>query len=336
MASTALANDPSVVLGPSYNLYQFNHNLFKIVHFKSPLVRVKGAHEVDRSVKGNERKLDQAIARAKRVVLEKALCNDWDWFGTFTLDKTKYDRNDLDKFYKDFTQFIRDQRKKTGAPLRYMLIPEMHKDGAWHMHGLLYGVPDTVSFRSMRDSGVFVPNKLVWNDYHNWPAFLDKFGFCSLGRIRSSEGSGFYITKYVGKALKDSSISVGRHLYYASVGLSRALLRGEVYGESSWLDQFTVNHYDFCDIGMARSDRGFDWDYAMDLAEVPGVASLESFLIEQLDESAAAYIDSHEQFWQMAFDDYFDSQERSSYEYEKAACSLGEEETAVSSGVCHR
>lgn len=328
MAFTSSFQDPSVVLGPSYNLYQFNSNLFKIVHFKSPLVRVKGKNEVDRSVKGYDRKMDQAISRAKRVVLEKALCNDWEWFCAFTLDPQKYDRYNLDKFYKDFTQWIRDQRKATGHQIRYILVPELHKDGAWHMHGLMYDVPGLVSFRSMRAAGAFVPNKLVWNDYFNWPEFLDKFGFCSLGRLRSAEGSGFYVTKYISKDLQVSGVEVGRHLYYCSQRLSRALLRGEVYGESPWLDQFTVNHYDFCDTGIARGDRGFDWDTAMDMAELPGVNSLEAFLFESLDETAQAYIDSHEEFFQMALDGW--SQERRPHnEYEKTSCSLGKEETSV-------
>lgn len=82
--------------------------------------------------------------------------------------------------------------------------------------------------------------------------------------------------------------------------MSRPLLRGEIYGESAWLDQFTVNHYDFCDTGMARSDRGFDWDYAMDLCEpVP----LAPFFFEEMDESAQACIEQHQEFWQMGFDD---------------------------------
>lgn len=300
MASAAILQDPSWVLIPSYNLYQFSDNLFKIIHFTNPLRRLKGSEEVDRAPKGNDRKMDQAISRAKRVVLEKALCNDWDWFGTFTLDPTKYDRYNLDKFYKDFTQWIRDQRKKTGCKIVYLLIPEAHKDGAWHMHGLLRGVPGTVSFKSIRDQGEFVPNKLVWGDYFNWPGFAAKFGFCSLGRIRNAEASGFYVTKYIGKSLQDSDIPVGKHLYYASIGLSRPLLRGEVYGESAWLDQFTVNHYDFCDTGMARSDRGFDWDYAMDLCEA---VPLAPFFFESMDESAVAYIEQHQEFWQMGFED---------------------------------
>ena len=300
MASSAILQDPSWVLLPSSNLVQFSDNLYKIVHFRNPLRRVKGSQEVDRFRKGNERKTDQAISRAKRVVLENALCNDWDWFATFTLNPEKYDRYNLDKFYKDFSQWIRDQRKKTGCKIKYLLIPEAHKDGAWHMHGLLRGVPDTVSFRTLRRQGFFVPNKLVWNDYYNWLGFADKFGYCSLGRIRNAEGAGFYVTKYIGKSLQDSNIQVGRHLYYASIGLSRPLLRGEVYGESAWLDQFTVNHYDFCDTGLARADRGFDWDYAQDMCES---AALAPFFFDQMDEAAQTYIEQHQEFWQMGFED---------------------------------
>ena len=60
------------------------------------------------------------------TIYELAACNPWDWFVTFTLDKNKYDRTNLPKFQKDLSQFIRDFRKKTGAQVKYMLIPEQH------------------------------------------------------------------------------------------------------------------------------------------------------------------------------------------------------------------
>lgn len=263
--------DPSVVLGPSYNLYQFSDRLFKVVHFRTPWRRLRpkiepGTLRKEKTEKA-EKKLDAAISRAKRVVLEKALCNDWDWFGTFTLDRTKYDRYDLDKFYKDFTQWIRDQRKKHNVRIAYILIPEMHGDGAWHMHGLLRGVPDIVTFAELRSTGMLVPDILVRGDFSMWRGFHEKFGFCSLGRIKNAEASAFYITKYVGKCMNHSGISVGRHLYYCSHRLERAHLRGKVYGESDYLDKFLVNHYEFCDTGMARAAKGFDWDVAMDMCE---------------------------------------------------------------------
>ena len=61
-----------------------------------------------------------------------------------------------------------------------------------------------------------------------------------------------------------------------------------------------MNHYDFCDTGFARSDRGFDWDYAQDLCEAE---TLAPFFFDQMDEAAQSYIEQHEEFWQMGFED---------------------------------
>lgn len=301
MASAAILQDPSWVLNPSYNIYRFTDQIYKVVHFRNPLRRLKGSLEVDRSRKGNASKLDQSISRAKRVVLEKALCNEWDWFGTFTLDKRKYDRYDLDKFHKDFTQWIRDQRKKHKVQISYILVPELHKDGAWHMHGLLRGLPGTVPFAELRTKGWIVPDLLVKGNYSCWLDFHRKFGFCSLGPIRDSVACGFYVTKYIGKSFQESGLSVGKHLYYASHGLLRATLHGDVYGESAFLDRFTVNHYDFCDTGMTHVNHELDWSFAMDLMHFEQLVPLDFTSIPQEDKVVFDQID---QYWQMEIDGF--------------------------------
>ena len=64
---------------------------------------------------GNDNKLETSLSRTKRTISEIAECNAWSLFCTFTLDKRKYNRTDLKKFRKDFSQFIRDYRKKSSC-----------------------------------------------------------------------------------------------------------------------------------------------------------------------------------------------------------------------------
>lgn len=257
---------PPALVGASYNIYRYTDSIYKIVHFRNPRVFVGSEKpRKDKPASSLDEKLDASISRAKRIILEYALCNSWEWFGTFTLDKTKYDRYNLAKFYKDFTQWIRDQRKKFKTPIRYILIPEMHQDGAWHMHGLLAGVPDLRTFSSLRVDGWNVPDRVVDGGYSCWLGFHRKFGFCSLGALRNPVACGFYVSKYVGKSLQDSGIKVGSHLYYANHGLARAQFHGDVYGESDFLDRFTVNHYEFVDTGFTKLQDNLDWSFGLDL-----------------------------------------------------------------------
>lgn len=258
---------PWALQGPSYTIHRYTDQIYKIVHFKSPRSFVERSEKCDRSAKGNSEKMDAAISRAKRVCLEIGLCNHWDWFCTFTLDKEKYDRHNLRKWYKDFTQWIRDQRKKTGRRIRYLLIPELHQDGAWHMHGLMEDVPETISFAELRYiRGWKVPDKLVTGNYRCWLDCHVKFGFCSLGCLRSPVAAGFYVTKYISKSLSESTISVGAHLYYASHNLMRSSIHARIYGSSYSFDRWLVNDYEFVKTGMTFVEDGLDWTFALEFA----------------------------------------------------------------------
>jgi hypothetical protein len=168
------------------------------------------------------------IIRAKNTVLELGLCNDWDYFVTFTIDKNKYNRFDLDTFKKDFTQHVRNRRRLDSTEWKYVLIPELHKDGAWHLHGLLKGVPD--ESLHFFEKGKH-PIGLVKKGYKYHLGIHEKFGFNSFGRIKDKTASSFYLTKYFSKAL-GGGLELGKHLYFASLGLNRRELVAE--GATCW------------------------------------------------------------------------------------------------------
>lgn len=156
-------------------------------------------------------RIAQSVSRTRSKIFELALCNPFKWFVTLTLDSEKRDRNDLSAFRKAFSQFVRNENKKRskGQKIEYLVIPEQHKNGAWHMHGLFMGLTDA---------------DLVRNGYGylDWPAYRKRFGFFSCSAIKSHEACSKYITKYVTKDIKQSTrLEGGQHSYYASQGLKR-------------------------------------------------------------------------------------------------------------------
>lgn len=187
----------------------------------------------------------QSLIRSRVRVEELGLCNPWDWFATFTLDPQKYDRDDLSVFKTDFAQWVRDRKKTQGYEIKYLIVPERHKDGAWHMHGLISGVPDS-------ELSLFVPDlhpkKLVDGGYYNWQRYADKFGFCSLGRVRSQEACARYTLKYLTKDLARSNSGFGANLYSASQGLNRAL-RTRIYGRCPDLENIATYGTEFARLG---------------------------------------------------------------------------------------
>lgn len=164
------------------------------------------------------------ISRARSRVLEIALCNPWSYFVTLTLSADKYDRYNLVAWQRDLSQWIRDQRKRVCHPdLRYLLIPEMHKDGAWHMHGLFEGIPE----------GDLCTNE---HGYLDWPRYARKFGWVNLSPVRSHARVSRYITKYIRKAteITADALDAYANLYYHSRGLlGRKLIREGVLSDAA-------------------------------------------------------------------------------------------------------
>lgn len=178
-------------------------------------------------------KLVNNLSRARSRIYELASCNKWDWFITATLSPDKYNRSNLKKFRKDFTQFIRDQRKKYNVTLKYLLIPELHADGKnWHMHGLLSGLSDNM----VTDFPAGSPIKLQENGYKNWLDYSKKFGWVSLGFVKNHAAVSKYMTKYITKDLGSCVGELGAHLYYSSVGLegSKEVYRGFLKSPIDW------------------------------------------------------------------------------------------------------
>lgn len=194
----------------------------------------------------NKEKLSCNLFRAKARITELSLCNDWQYFVTLTLDPKKYDRYNLKKYIKDLSQFIRDQRKKYGAEIKYLLVPEMHENGAWHMHGLLMGLNDDM----------LSPNGNCdkhGNLYFHWTGYAKKFGYMSLSPVRDSVAVGLYMRKYITKTLADTVLEVGNHTYYSSRGLKNAgdsieLDYRVIYDDDLWRMALRTEYVDFYNV----------------------------------------------------------------------------------------
>jgi len=202
-------------------LKKYNDCTYKLSLCRS--LRIKGFEDSkrERVIGVNDTKLGNNISRAKSKVLEYALCNEFDYFVTLTINKDKHDRYDLKAYYKSFSKFLNNYNYRYCVKVQYLLIPEKHKDGAWHLHGLIKGLP--LDHLKKNEHG-----------YLDWPHYRDKFGYISLDPVRSIEKVSFYITKYINKDLESSIEELGAHLYYVSKGLKKAeeIKRGTLFADS--------------------------------------------------------------------------------------------------------
>lgn len=214
-------------------LYQHNVAILKDYNGKYKLtlhktLKTKGI-ECDRhySPKGtvNDEKLDCNVVRAKSKIFELAMCNEWKWFFTITLDPKKYDRHDLEKFRKDFSQFIRNYNRLNNKKIKYLVIPEEHSKGGWHMHGFLMGLePSDLRLFGLEERlPYYILDKIKKGaKIYEWEAYRKKFGFNDFEFIKNQKACSHYVTKYITKDLVRTVKESGAHLYYCSQGLKRA------------------------------------------------------------------------------------------------------------------
>ena len=251
---------------PVYSVKFYRDNVYKLIRFKRPLFpHVSGKREDRGEEEVPGEKLSQALSRAKSVIFQVAFCNDWDFMFTGTIDPAKYNRYQLNAFYKSFTQWLRDYRKKYHCDIKYLFVPELHKDGAIHLHGFVRGIPQDRLCPFVR--GIH-PQKLVDGGYLNWPDYQKKFGFCSLDVPRDLEAVANYVTKYITKDLGSHAVEYGGHLYRCSIGLARALPMGYVYQSYAVLDAYLAYDGTFCSNGWVR---GVDWSFWLEYLPVDGI-----------------------------------------------------------------
>jgi hypothetical protein len=77
--------------------------------------------------------LDRARRRAAARVRDIALCNDFAYFVTLTLDARQIERYDIKPVLAKMRVWLDNRVRRKG--LKYVLVPEHHKDGAIHFHG---------------------------------------------------------------------------------------------------------------------------------------------------------------------------------------------------------
>lgn len=180
---------------------------------------------VEADAEGNVCKLAKNVYRARSTIYELAYCNSWDWFFTGTIDAQKQDRADLDGYRKKFTQMIRDYNKRKGTSIKYLIVPELHNDREnWHVHGFLQGLPVEHLHRFVLGDqmSAYIAQKVRKGQaVYSWEKYQKVFGWCDLEPIASHDGACKYVTKYISKALEKFVSDLGKHMFYASLGLNR-------------------------------------------------------------------------------------------------------------------
>lgn len=143
--------------------------------------------------------MERSMRRARAKLRRLALANSFDYFVTLTLDPAKIDRYDGAAVTKALGRWCDNMVRRHG--LRYILVPELHKDGAIHFHGFMAG-----SGLQAVDSGHEIGGRKAYN-LPQWG-----YGFTTAQPLYGEYAAAVaYCCKYIGKA--DGQRPLGRWYY---------------------------------------------------------------------------------------------------------------------------
>lgn len=208
--------------------------------------------------------------RTKQKIYNYARANKWDWFFTFTFNPKivdSYNYDELTEIMHSWLRFMSDNNKSN--ILKYLIVPELHKSGRWHFHGLFTGLD--YSAWKLTYSGHNVIHKYVKDGKAHYkktdePIFNISgfpYGWTTATSVKDTKRVSHYIVKYITKdmdgALKGKkrywasrSCSCGIHeTFYMNKTEIKTLL--ETFGDSDYqktvstpYNEMKYYEYDYC------------------------------------------------------------------------------------------
>lgn len=176
---------------------------------------------------------DDNLKRVKERIFDICALNPFTHFVTWTLDASKIDRYDVDVIRPKILKTLDNLHQRQG--MEYIVVPERHRDGAVHFHGLVYGD----GLRYVDSGHVDAGGHTIYN-MPQW-----RFGYSTAIRLYGdSMRVASYMTKYV---TKDLSKIFGK-FYFASRSIGRSVPV-----------EYSIIDYDAIDVREYRNVYGYKY-----------------------------------------------------------------------------
>ena len=159
----------------------------------------------------DEKNVKRSIRRARVNIVDLAMANDFEYFGTITINGKWHDISNpvaiLDRLLKYFNNY-----KSRSAPnFERLVVPEYgEKNGRLHFHFLLKGIPQA---------------DLFINEYKylDWQPIRERFGHVQITKIKGSDEDRIRVAKYCSKYMTKDNIQIRSHRYFRSKNLGKPI-----------------------------------------------------------------------------------------------------------------
>ena len=185
-----------------YFIKQYNEDYFRLYSTK---VKEYQFFKEKKNKSSLEEIEEKSISRTKRNLRELALCNNWEFFATWTVSSEHADRFSLSSCQQLMHKVLKAY-KRINKDFKFLFITEKHKNGAFHFHGFVKGLGNDIYTND--------------NGYLSVKFFDNKIGFFSLSKIKDYNKCCNYISKYI---TKDCIKNEHNQIYFCSRGLNKCV-----------------------------------------------------------------------------------------------------------------
>lgn len=238
-------DDYKETLFEQYNqkIVTFGNGMIEITTYAIPQIKQVGSIEhkgganeqSEISDEAQEERTKKQSYKIKRRIRGYALANDFEWFVTLTLDPKKNDSFNYEESKKLLLKWCRYMRDTYGK-FDYIIIPEFHRSGAVHFHGLLGNFSaNFVEATYPKSEKPMLRNERQVYNLADW-----QYGFTDCEKIVDSEKTASYLTKYITKELMTNKEMFRKKRYFNSKGLKKPTVE-YIDSDTNNLKDFTPN-----------------------------------------------------------------------------------------------
>ena len=201
-------------------------DMVKVYEPNVPIKRLSTGWEFDQKSKinmetidtktSNETAEERSIRRSQRKVRDYILCNQFDLFATITF---AIDRHNIEHSKEKLNTWLKNQRDRNGK-FNYAIVPEYHKDGALHFHGVFSNYNGRLKKSKSSKTGHYLTSN--GKDVYEFEEY--KSGFTKVQYIGNTPEDRAKVGGYISKYITKEMVSLfGKKRYWTSQGLRKPI-----------------------------------------------------------------------------------------------------------------
>ena len=216
-------------------------NMIKVYEPIVPIKRMVSGWESDKDLRldtgdidsktSNETTEERSIRRSQRKVRDYIMCNHFDLFATITFAT---DRHNIEHSKDKLNTWLKNQRDRNGK-FGYVIVPEYHKDGALHFHGVFSHYSGRIKRSRNKKSKRYIESR--GKPVYEFAEY--KSGFTKVQYIGDTPEDHARVGAYISKYITKEMVSLfGKKRYWTSQGLTKPIQEDN----PSWFGDFEPDY----------------------------------------------------------------------------------------------